>query len=62
MHRQPKVVIYRTVDNKEMAALVHDVIQIQNNGIMIKTNFSYTILELLALLTVQSLMDVRKVN
>ena len=42
--------------------MVHDVIQIQNNGITIKTNFSYTILQLLALLTVQSLIDVKKIN
>ena len=40
-----------TVDNKEMAAVVHDMIQIQNNGITIKTNFSYTIPDLIALLT-----------
>ena len=51
-----------TVDNKELAAVVHDVIQIQNNGITMKTNFSYTILDLVALLTAQSLMDVRRLN
>ena len=51
-----------TVDNQELAAVVHDIIQIQNNGIKIKTNFSYTIIELMAVLTVQSFMDVRMVS
>ena len=53
-----------TVDNKEMAAVIYDIIQIQNNGISIKTNFTYTILDLIAILTIQSLMDmdVRKIT
>lgn len=50
-----------TVENKDLAALIHDFVQIQNNGLRVKTNFNYTIRDLLALLCMPSLLDVRQV-
>lgn len=50
-----------TVDHREFAALIHDIIQIQNNGITVKANFDFTVVEILALVTAQSMTDVRKV-
>ena len=44
-----------------MAAVVHDIVQIQNNGLMVKTNFNYTIRDLLALICIDSLLDVRQI-
>jgi hypothetical protein len=39
-----------TVDNMAMAALIHDVISIQCNGLNVKTNFNYTKIDLLAIM------------
>ena len=39
-----------TVDNMSMAALIHDVISIQSNGMNIKTNFNYTKADVLEVL------------
>jgi len=50
-----------TVENKQMAAVVHDIVQIQNNGLVVKTNFNYSMRDLLALLCMPSLLDVRKI-
>lgn len=50
-----------TVDNKELAALIHDIVQMQNNGLMVKTNFNYTVRDLLALMSMRSLLDVRQI-
>lgn len=50
-----------TVENKQMAAVVHDIVQIQNNGLIVKTNFNYSVRDLLALVCMQSLLDVRQI-
>lgn len=44
-----------------MAAVVHDIVQIQNNGLMVKTNFNYTVRDCLALICIDSLLDVRQI-
>ena len=51
-----------TVDNKEMAAIIHDIISIQNNGLGVKTNFSYSMLDLIAISMSQSFLDVRNIQ
>ena len=48
-----------TVDNKMVGALIHDIVQIQNNGIKMKTNFNYTLLDLLGIVIMGSLLDFR---
>ena len=51
-----------TVSQKLLAALIHDVVQIQNNGIKVKTNFNYSQLEILGILSIGSVLDFRSVN
>ena len=51
-----------TVDNKEMAAIIHDIISIQNNGLGVKTNFSYSMLDLIAISMSKSFLDVRNIQ
>lgn len=43
-----------------MGAIIHDIVQIQNNGIKVKTNFSLSYLDLLAVLTIGSLLDYKQ--
>ena len=51
-----------TVENKFMAAVVHDIIQIQNNGLGVKTNFSYNTREVLAILCLPALTDAKRIS
>ena len=48
-----------TVDNKMVGALIHDIVQIQNNITKMKTNFNYTLLDLLGIVIMGSLLDFR---
>lgn len=57
-----KQLFIATVDDKEMAAMIHDIISIQNNGLNVKTNFSYTMLDLIAISMVGSILDVRNIQ
>jgi len=53
-------VYFGTVDNILMAAILYDIISIQNKGLKAKTNFMYKKLELFAILSLGSLMAVKK--
>lgn len=46
-------------DDIILAAIVYDIIHIQNNGIDVKTNFSYRLIDLLGILVIGSLLDMR---
>ena len=48
-----------TVDNILYAAILYDMLSIQTKGVKAKTNFNYTKKELLALLSMDSLLWVR---
>ena len=45
-----------TVGNKNLGALLHDVVQIQNNGIGVRTNFTYSRLDIFAILIAGSIL------
>ena len=49
-------------DDSCLAAMVYDVIHIQNNGINVKTNFSYTLLDVLGIIVIGPLMDCKSVS
>ena len=52
-----------TVASKHMAAMVHDIVQIQSKGIKkVKANFDYTMLDILGILIIGSLLDFRQIN
>ena len=51
-----------TVDNVTLAAIIHDVISIQCNGLSVKTNFNYSMLDLLAIVCSPQVLDIKKVN
>lgn len=42
-----------TVDNVNMAALMYDIISIQLFGLSVKTNFNYTVFDLIAILSIE---------
>jgi hypothetical protein len=43
-----------------MAAMVHDIVQMQSKGIKkIKTNFDYSILDVMGILIIGSILDFR---
>ena len=48
-----------TVDNVSMAALIYDMIQLQSNGLEVKTNLSYTKLDIIAVLSIQQVFNER---
>ena len=48
-----------TVDNMIKAAILYDMVSIQSKGFKAKTNFIYTRKELLALLSLKSLMEIK---
>lgn len=50
-----------TVDNQLLAALIHDIVTIQSNGLDVKTNFTYTKRDLMAIITANSFMGVRNI-
>lgn len=51
-----------TVDNMAMAALIHDVISIQCNGMNVKTNFNYTKIDLVAIMCLPQLLDIKQIR
>ena len=51
-----------TVDNMSMAALIHDVISIQSNGMNVKTNFNYTKIDLVTILCLPQLLDTKSIK
>ena len=51
-----------TVDNMSMAALIHDVISIQSNGMNIKANFNYTKIDLVSILCLPQLLDTKSIK
>jgi hypothetical protein len=57
-----KQLFIATVDNKEMAAIIHDIISIQSNGLGVKTNFSYSMHDLIAISMCRTFLDVRNIQ
>lgn len=50
-----------TVADKTMAAMIHDIVQMQDKGIRkIKANFDYRMIDILAIAIVGSFMEFRK--
>ena len=49
-----------TVDCKAKAALLYDIVSIQLKGIHAKTNFSYTLRELIAVMSIQRLLTTKE--
>ena len=49
-----------TVDSIEHAAILSDLLTIQNRGVKARTNYNYTKRELLALFSMDSLLQVRE--
>ena len=49
-----------TVDSIERAAVLSDLLTIQNRGVKARTNYNYTKRELLALFSMDSLLQVRE--
>lgn len=45
-----------------MAAVIHDVISIQCNGLSVKTNFSYSKIDLMAIVCSPQLLDIKNVS
>ena len=54
-------VYFGTVDNIFKAAILYDIISVQSKGLTAKTNFFYTRNELIALMSLESLMHIRHV-
>lgn len=49
-----------TVSSKQMAAMAHDIVQMQSKGIKkIKANFDYTMEDIIGILIVGSLLEFR---
>ena len=46
-----------TVDNVNMAALIYDIISVQSNGLDIKSNLSYSKLDIIAVLSIEQVFD-----
>lgn len=42
-----------TVNNVNLAALMHDIISIQLLGTEVRTNFNYTLVDLIAILSIE---------
>ena len=40
-----------------MAALIYDLISLQTNGLTVKTNFSYSKLDVIALFSIEQIFD-----
>ena len=51
-----------TVDNIYKAAIIYDIVSIQTKGLKAKTNFIYRKSELLAILQITNLMNLRDKN
>lgn len=51
-----------TVDNLTMAAIIHDVISIQCNGLNVKTNFSYAKIDLLAIISSPHMLNIKNIH
>ena len=45
-----------------MAALIHDIISIQSNGMNIKANFNYTKIDLVSILCLPQLLDTKSIR
>ena len=58
MHRGQKIYIC-TLDSKFKAAILYDIICIQSKGLKGKTNFSYSALELAAILNLRNLLGIK---
>ena len=41
-----------TVDNVNLAGIIYDMTHIQNKGLTVKTNFNYTKLDIIALMSI----------
>lgn len=48
-----------TVENKQMAAIINDIVLIQNNGIKIKTNFNYNYYDVFGIMILGSILEFR---
>ena len=51
-----------TVEDMAMAALIHDIISIQANGLNAKTNFSYSRWNLLAIISQPQFIDIKNLQ
>lgn len=51
-----------TVEDMTMAALIHDIISIQSNGLAAKTNFGYTHWNLLAIICHPQMIDIKNLQ
>lgn len=50
-----------TVNNMHQAAMIYDIVQIQQKGVKrIRTNFDYTVLDVLAIAMLGSILDFLK--
>ena len=54
-------VYFGTVDNIFKAAVLYDIVSIQSKGLKAKTNFFYSRNELIALMSLESLMHIKRV-
>lgn len=46
-----------TVENVNMAAMMYDIISIQTYGLNAKTNFNFTLFDLIAILSIEQLYE-----
>jgi hypothetical protein len=44
-----------------MAAMIHDIISIQSNGLNVKTNFNYSMIDLIAITLSRPVLDVKNI-
>jgi hypothetical protein len=51
-----------TVGNKNLGAILHDIVQMQNNSIGVRTNFNYTRLDMFGMIIAGSILDFRGGN
>ena len=51
---------FGTVDNIFKAAILYDIVSIQSKGLKAKTNYDYTRNELIALMSLESLIHIKR--
>ena len=53
-------VYFGTVDNIVKGAIIHDIVSIQTSGLSAKTNFCFTRKEIIALMSLENFMTIKK--
>ena len=48
-----------TLESKNLGAILHDIVQMQNNGLGVRTNFNYSQRDVFAILIAGSILEFR---